>query len=104
MSTSASHRATQLRLRCEMQRQQLADEFAQIEQRFRSTDAVLGSIRNFVGKPSFILSSIGLLLFRRRRKNKNKGKSSLGSLLRRGLFWYATGRRAYQALRSFKSH
>jgi|SRR5882757_3416240 len=93
----ASARATQLRLRCETQRQQLAEELAEIERRFESADAVLLSIRNVVVKPSFILSSVAMLLLGRRRRNK------WGSLIRRGLFWYATGRRAHQVFQMFKN-
>jgi hypothetical protein len=94
---SASARATHLRLRCEAQREQLAAELAEIERSFESADAVLMSIRNVVAKPSFILSSVAMLLLGRRRRNK------WGSLIRRGLFWYATGRRVYQAIQVFKN-
>src|SRR5882757_2788006 len=93
----ASARAMQLRLRCEAQREQLAEDLAEIEYRLQSADSVLISIRNLVTKPSFILSAVAMLVFSRRRRTK------WGSLLKRGLFWYATGRRAYQVLQMFKN-
>lgn len=92
-----SARAMQLRLRCELQREQLAEELAEIERSLQSADAVLLSIRNVIIKPSFILSSIAMLVLGRRRRNK------WGSLIKRGFFWYATGRRAYQVFQMFKN-
>jgi len=95
MNSSAgrmSPRITQLRLRCEAQREELAEAFAEIEYRFQSVDSMLVSVKNVVAKPSFVMGSLAMLVLGRRR-------IKLFSKLRKGLFWVATGRKLYQLFR-----
>ena len=87
-----SPRLTQLRLRCEVQREELAEAFAEIEQRFQSVDSMLMSAKNVVAKPSFVMGSLAVLALGRRRLK-------LFSKLRKGLFWIATGRKLYRMFR-----
>lgn len=91
-SQHTSARITQLRLRCEVERQQLGDAIAEIEQRFQSIDGVLGSVKRTLTRPGFIFGALSLLAFGRR-------KLKLFSKVRKGLFWFATGRRLYQMFR-----
>lgn len=90
---TTSARATQLRLRCEAQREQLAAEFAEIEARFQSVDSVLLSIRNVVIKPGFIVGTLAMMVLGRRR-------ITWFSKLRKGLFWFTAARRAYQMFKN----
>ena len=89
-----SSRALQLRARCAAERDQLTEELAEIERSFQAADAVLVGIRDVIVKPTFIISSLAMLVLGRRHK--------WWSLFNRGLFWFTTGRRLYQMFKQNK--
>lgn len=91
--TSPSSRSTLLRLRCEMQRQQLAEELTQIEQRAQSMDGMLKSARQFLNRPVVMIGALALLLSVTRRTRPL-------ALLSRGLVAFATARKLYRMVRS----
>lgn len=91
--TSPMSRSAMLRLRCEMQRQQLAAELAQIDSRARSMDGMLSSARRFLNRPVVMVAGLVLLLGITRRTRPL-------ALLSRGLVVFATAKRLYRLLRS----
>lgn len=88
---STSLRRAELQERCEAQRAALAGHVADIEQRLHGTDAVLGSIRNVITKPSVLAGGLALLL--------TLGRSGWWSKLSRGVVLLATAQRMYQAFK-----
>jgi len=85
---SHAQRRAELHARCEAQRTLLAEQVNQIEQRFHRTDAVLGSIRNVLTKPSVVAGGLALLM--------NVGRAGWWSKLSRVAVLFATARRVYQ--------
>ncbi len=88
---STSLRRAELQDRCEAQRAALAGHVADIEQRLHGTDAVLGSLRSVMTKPTVLAGGVALLL--------TLGRSGWWSKLSRGVVLLATVRRVYQTLK-----
>lgn len=91
MNASNNIRSTQLRLRCEQQRQQLAQVFVDIETRLHSVDRVATTVRNAVRSPRWWLASLaGLWALKRSR---------VGWLFGRGWLLWVTARRLIRLFR-----
>ncbi|MGD9842701.1 MAG: hypothetical protein AB7F79_09925 [Steroidobacteraceae bacterium] len=84
-------RSAQLQARCEMQRMQLAEQVAVIEQRWQRTDEMLGSVRNVLTSPALLAGGLALLL--------GAGRSGWWTKLSRGVVLLTTARRIYYAFK-----
>jgi hypothetical protein len=88
VTTNRSARRAELQDRCEAQRAVLSGHVADIEQRLRGTDAVLGAIRNVVARPAMLAGGLALLA--------TLGRFGWRSKLSRGLMLLATALRVYR--------
>jgi hypothetical protein len=88
---STAMRRLQLHARCELERNELAQQVEQIEQRLHGTDAVLGSIRNVLTKPSVIAGGLALMM--------GLSRSTWWAKLSRLAVVVGTARRVYQAFK-----
>lgn len=87
----ANERRRALQTRCEAQRLALSGQVSDIEQRLGKADAVLGSIRNVITRPTVLAGGLALLL--------TVGRSGWWSMLSRSVVLFATARRVYQAVK-----
>lgn len=88
---SPAQRRAELQARCEVQRITLAEHVADIEQRLHGTDAVLGSIRNVITRPTVLAGGMALLM--------TVGRSGWWAKLSRAAVLLATARRVYQGFK-----
>jgi hypothetical protein len=91
MMPAAAVRLAELRARCEVQRQLLGGHVSDIEDRLRSTDWLLGTLRKAISRPAVMIVAIALVLA--------VGRKGAWSKLSRAVALFIQARRIYSMLK-----